>query len=404
MNQVTNRRSALCRFLVVAPVGRDGELVCALLNGSGYASESLSTIAEAEQVESSLLLGLILTDEALGCEGLDALRAIVAAQPDWSDLPVMLLTSGPVEPRYSAIATQVRMEIRSLILLDRPVRRELLLSAVQAAYTSRMKQLEVRDAAAKQSRTDEALRNSEKLAVAGRLAATMAHEVNNPLEALGNLLYLVEHCGTLEEAQSLGRLATTELGRISEIIDNTLRLHRAPAKATLTDIGELASSALALFRGKIRERHISDSLMAQKSYAFCSEGEIRQALVNLIGNALDAMADGGRLIVRVSTVTTNGGRYARITVADTGTGIRKEVRPSLFTQFFTTKGRLGTGLGLWLTRDIVHRNRGKLRFRSRVDSPSGTIFALYLPCTPPLDLVASGAHHPDGEQTEVEAA
>jgi CheY-like chemotaxis protein len=108
MNQVvTNRRSSPCRFLVVAPVGRDGELVCALLNGSGYASESVSTIAEAAQVESSLLLGLILTDEALAREGLDALRAIVAAQPDWSDLPVMLLTSGAIEPRYSAIASQV---------------------------------------------------------------------------------------------------------------------------------------------------------------------------------------------------------------------------------------------------------------------------------------------------------
>jgi signal transduction histidine kinase len=379
-------------------VGRDGELLCALLNASGFASESARTIAEAAQVESSFLLGLILTDEAVAGEGLDALRAIVAAQPDWSDLPVMLLTSGPIEPRYSAIASQIRMEIRSLILLDRPVRKELLLSAVQAAYTSRMKQLEVRDAAAKQSRSDEALRNSEKMAVAGRLAATMAHEVNNPLEALGNLLYLVENSGTLDEARSLGRMAASELRRISEIIDHTLRLHRAPAKATLTDIGELAYSAVALFRGKIREHHISDNLVAQKSYAYCSEGEIRQALVNLIGNAVDAMPDGGNLSVRVSTVTTNSVRYARITVADTGTGIRKEVRPNLFTQFFTTKGRLGTGLGLWLTRDIVHRNRGKLRFCSRVESPSGTVFAMYLPCTPPLDLVVSG------DRAKVEAA
>jgi signal transduction histidine kinase len=378
-------------------VGRDGELICALLNGAGYASEPVSAIAEAAQVESSSLLGLILTDEALAREGLDALRAIVAAQPDWSDLPVLLLTSGPIEPRYSAIASQVRIEVRSLILLDRPVRKELLLSAVQVAYTSRMKQLEVRDAAAKQSRSDEALRNSEKLAVAGRLAATMAHEVNNPLEALGNLLYLVENCGTLEEAQSFGRMATTELRRISEIIDNTLRLHRAPAKAALTDMGELASSALALFRGKIRERRIIERLIAHKVYAYCSEGEIRQGLVNLIGNAVDAMADGGSLNVRVSTVTTNGVCYARITIADTGSGIRREVRPNLFTQFFTTKGMRGTGLGLWLTRDIVHRNRGKLRFRSRVDSPSGTVFAIYLPCTPPLDLVVSGAHRPDGK-------
>src|SRR6202012_2383097 len=109
-----------------------------------------------------------------------------------------------------------------LFLLDRPVRKELLLSAAQVAATARVKQLEVRDAAERQVQSDEALRNTEKLAVAGRLAATMAHEVNNPLEALGNLLYLVVNCGTLEEAQSFGRMATTELRRISEIIDNTL--------------------------------------------------------------------------------------------------------------------------------------------------------------------------------------
>ena len=144
--------------------------------------------------------------------------------------PVMLLTSGPSEPRYAAIATQVRIEVPSLILLDRPVRKELLLSAVQVAYTSRLKQLQVRDAAARQTQNEEALRNSEKLAVAGRLAATMAHEVSNPLEAMGNLLYLVENCTSLEDAQTFGRMATQELKRISEIIDRTLRFHRSPPR------------------------------------------------------------------------------------------------------------------------------------------------------------------------------
>ena len=192
-------------IVVVAPIGRDGELICAFLKSSGFPCGTVETIAEAEEIESSLLFGLIVTDEALAGEGIDVLRRIVASQPEWSDLPVMLLTSGPSEPRYAAIATQVRMEIRSLILLDRPVRKELLLSAVQVAYTSRLKQLQVRDAAARQTQSDEALRNSEKLAVAGRLAATMAHEVSNPLDAMGNLLYLVENCTSLEDAQTFGR-------------------------------------------------------------------------------------------------------------------------------------------------------------------------------------------------------
>ncbi|HEY1964896.1 MAG TPA: ATP-binding protein [Acidobacteriaceae bacterium] len=382
------------RFLVVAPVGRDGDLLCAFLKNHGYAAECVAQIAGSSCVESTLLLGLIVTDEALASDGIDALRDLVQGQPEWSDLPVMLLTSGPAEPQYAAIASRARLEIRSLILLDRPVRKELLLSAVQVAFTARMKQLEVRDAAERQVHSDEALRNTEKLAAAGRLAATMAHEVNNPLEALGNLLFLVENSSNLDQAKSFAQLASHELGRISEIVQQTLRFHRAPAKPELIDLGELVTSAVALFRGKMLERHISEHVQARRTLAYCSAGEIRQALVNLIGNALDAMPNGGQLFVRITQVTHRGAHYARITVADTGSGIRKDIRENLFTQFFTTKGSRGTGLGLWLTRDIVQRNRGRLRYRSRTTSPSGTAFSIYLPSTAPLDLVQSPNMHP----------
>lgn len=401
---MTKERVRTCRFIAVAPLGRDGELICAFLRSFGFSCEAVQSVAEVEQEPSSLLFGLILTDEGLTGEGIEALRRIAAAQPDWSDLPIMLLTSGPNEPRYAAVASQVRMEIRSLILLDRPVRKELLLSAVQAAYTSRLKQLEVRDAAARQSQSDEALRNSEKLAVAGRLAATMAHEVSNPLEAMGNLLYLVENCMSLEDAQSYGRMATQELKRISDIIDRTLRFHRSPPKPALTDVSALATSALALFRRKILEQHIGESVIVQKCQAYCSEGEIRQGVVNLIGNAIDAMPDGGHLHLRVSPVSLHGSPYARLTVGDTGNGIRREIRSNLFTQFFTTKGSRGTGLGLWLTRDIVQRNGGKLRFRSRVESPSGTVFSIYLPSDPPMDLAHPNPRELDEQRTRVEAA
>jgi signal transduction histidine kinase len=375
-------------------VGRDGELLCAFLKNHGYAAECVAQIAGSSCVESTLLLGLIVTDEALASDGIDALRDLVQGQPEWSDLPVMLLTSGPAEPQYAAIASRARLEIRSLILLDRPVRKELLLSAVQVAFTARMKQLEVRDAAERQVHSDEALRNTEKLAAAGRLAATMAHEVNNPLEALGNLLFLVENSSNLDQAKSFAQLASHELGRISEIVQQTLRFHRAPAKPELIDLGELVTSAVALFRGKMLERHISEHVQARRTLAYCSAGEIRQALVNLIGNALDAMPNGGQLFVRITQVTHRGAHYARITVADTGSGIRKDIRENLFTQFFTTKGSRGTGLGLWLTRDIVQRNRGRLRYRSRTTSPSGTAFSIYLPSTAPLDLVQSPNMHP----------
>jgi signal transduction histidine kinase len=373
-------------FMVVAPVGRDGELISALLHSSGFPIERRNTIHEVEAADGASLLGLIVTDEALAGDGVASLRRVVAAQPEWSDLPVMLLTSGTIESRFAESASRVRMEIPSLFLLDRPVRKELLLSAVQVAFTSRLKQLEVRDAADRQSRTDEALRNTERLAMSGALAATMVHEVNNPLEAIGNLLYLVENSATLDEAQHFSGLAAQELSRISEIINQTLRYHRAPATPTFTDLAELASSALALFRGKLRDRHIDLGVDAPKTIVYCSAGEIRQAMVNLIGNALDAMPDGGVLQLRVSCVSVDGRRYGRVTIADSGSGIRAEIRPSLFTQFFTTKGSRGTGLGLWLTRDIVQRNQGRLHFRSRTTQPSGTVFSIYLPSIPAREI------------------
>jgi signal transduction histidine kinase len=391
--------------MVVAPVGRDGDLISSLLNSSGYAAECVSTIRAVENVDSAELLGLIITDEALAQDGFEALRIIVAAQPVWSDLPLLVLTSGTNIPRYGALASQVRVEFRSVFLLDRPVRKELLLSAVQVAYNSRLKQLEVRDALARQFKADEALRATEKLAVAGQLAATMAHEVNNPLEALTNLLFLVERSNTVEDARSFGKLAQHELARISEIVSQTLRFHRAPAKPAFTDMGELAASALALFQGKLNKCKITAHIDARETYAFCSSGEIRQAMVNLIGNALDAMPNGGKLYVRVSSCSRKDFHYARLTVADTGTGIRPEVQPHLYTQFFTTKGSGGTGLGLWLTRDVVLRNGGRLRFRTRTKPPTGTAFTIYLPSLPPLGLVRhASTQQRASEPATIEAA
>ena len=369
------------RFVVVAPLGRDGDLISGFLNGSGCPAQCVLNVREAEGLDCAMLLGLILTDEAMLRGGFEALKRILHSQPVWSDLPVILLTSSATEPACVALASQARMEVRSLILLDRPIRKEMLLSAIQVAANSRQKQLQIRDAAAKQFQSDEALRKSEHLAVAGRLVATLAHEVNNPLEALGNLLFLVENSSTLEEAHSFGQLAVKEFQRISEIVDHTLRFHRAPAKPAFTDVSELALSAVTLFRGKLRERQIRERVTAERAFAYCNEGEIRQALVNLIGNALDAMREGGILRVHVMPMSVRGVECARVTVADTGAGIRKDIRPQLFRQFFTTKGSSGTGLGLWLTRDIVERNGGKLRFRSRTESPSGTVFAIYLPAT-----------------------
>jgi signal transduction histidine kinase len=401
---VTELVANVPRFLVVAPLGRDGELICGLLNGAGYRSERVQEVRNVEGIDSALLLGLILTDEALLRGGIEALQKIIHAQPAWSELPSILLTSSASEPSYAMVASRARIEIQSLILLDRPVRKEMLLSAIQVAHNSRQKQLQIRDATAKQSQSDEALRRSEQLAVTGRMMATLAHEVNNPLEALGNLLFLVENSSSLDEAQSFGRLATKELQRISEIVDHTLRFHRAPAKPGFTDVSELAISAVTLFRGKLRERNIRERIKVERAFGYCSEGEIRQALVNLIGNSVDAMREGGNLRIHVKPVSINGVEHARLTVADTGAGIRKDIRQNLFKQFFTTKGSGGTGLGLWLTRDIIRRNGGKLRFRSRTEAPSGTVFTIYLPAVPDAQTSALRNERPQQREERVASA
>lgn len=391
-------------FVVVAPVGRDGDLICSLLRACGYDVQSLGSIREIDLTESAQIIGLILTDEALTKDGFAALRSIIHGQPSWSDLPVILLTSGPTEPRFAFYATRVRLEFRSVFLLDRPVRKEMLTSAVQVAYNSRQRQLEVRDAADRQFRSDETLRNTEKLATAGKLAATLAHEINNPLEALHNLLFLVENSATIDEAKSFGKSAVQELERIQQIVDLTLRLHRAPSTPSLNDVSEIAASALMLFRARLRARQIVEDADMKKVVAYCSAGEIRQALVNLIGNSIDAMPDGGTLSVRASTVSFDGRSYARLTIGDTGGGIPAEIRSNLFTQFFTTKGSRGTGLGLWLTQDIVQRNHGRLKFRSRTSAPSGTVFSIYLPARPPTESSAPVDRDSKQRPSKLEAA
>lgn len=388
---MTENSSAGRRFLVIAPIGPDATSICRLLKASGFLAERLTSLQRVERIPTTQLLGLVLTDEALAKGGIDALRRIVQAQPSWSNIPVLLLSATADEPKAYSASLQVLGEIHSLVFLDHPLRRMPFLSAAQAASRARRQQIEMRDAAELQAKSNAALRNSEKLAATGRLVATIAHEVNNPLAALGNLLYLVEISNSLQEAQSFGRLASHELGRISEIIDHTLNFNRTSTQPAFTDLAELAASALSLFRGKMKERNITANIASEQARAFCSPGEIRQALVNLIGNAIDAMPIGGCLWVRVARTKINQGDFARITIADNGSGIPCDIRPSLFTQFFTTKGSRGTGLGLWLTRDIVQRNSGKLHLRSRTASPSGTSFVIYLPATPTAQQLARTA-------------
>lgn len=236
----------------------------------------------------------------------------------------------------------------------------------------------------KQKKAEHALIRSEKLAVVGRLAASIAHEINNPLEAVTNLQYLAEGSQSIDEAREYLRLAGIELRRVAAITSQTLRFHKQGTQPQDVLTEDLLSSVLTVFQGKIANLKVQifERYRAHRPVC-CFEGEIRQVLSNLLNNALDAIGGSkGKLFLRTSLSTRSGDgeRGVVITVADTGGGMANDTLAKLFEAFFTTKGTIGTGLGLWISKEIVDRHRGTLRVRSsQVPGASGTIFRLFLP-------------------------
>lgn len=231
---------------------------------------------------------------------------------------------------------------------------------------------------------EQALMQSEKLAAVGRLASSIAHEINNPLESVTNLLYLARTNQNLDEIHDYLDVAEREVQRVSVIANQTLRFHKQSTKPTRLNSQSLLADALAIYQGRLVNSAIRVSMRRRAAESItCFEGEIRQVLANLIGNAVDAMgANGGRLLLRSRDAThwPTDRKGLVITVADTGSGIPPEVREKIFDAFFTTKGEGGTGLGLWVSNEIVARHKGSFRLRSRRSAgSSGTVFTLFLP-------------------------
>jgi signal transduction histidine kinase len=398
------------RVLVVAPTGRDGVLVCNLL-GSNDITCFLSTTPEMACVEFDSGAGaLIMAEEALTLPAISLWAARIAEQPSWSDFPLILLTASGEVNEESRRRMRVREPLGNVVLLERPVRPETFVSTVQAALRSRGRQYQMRDLIDKNHAAEEAIRRSEKLAVAGRLAASISHEINNPLASVTNLLYLIGTSSSLQEAKKHEVIATKELARISEIVTQTLRFYREPSKPTLVRLPEVVDSALILYQSKLTYAEI----VIEKDFRKCSPivgmaGEIRQVILNLIGNALDASSQGGRLKIRVSNALehSNGARPGvRLTVADTGSGISPAMRRTLFEPFVSTKGDTGTGLGLWISSEIVRRHNGKIQVRSSTLSQSSwTVFSVFLPLIQTLGnrTLATGSMTLDGKSKEAQS-
>jgi signal transduction histidine kinase len=226
----------------------------------------------------------------------------------------------------------------------------------------------------------------------GQLASSIAHEINNPLESITNLLYLMRKSDAMDEVQDYARMAQEELSRVTEITLQTLRFHRQQSKAAEMDMAELLRTVMTLYTGRLLVRDVRIEMkLIESPLVLCLEGEIRQVVNNLVRNALDAMSSGGRLLIRLRPQTSwrNGRRGIRLTVADTGEGISPKIMAHLFEPFQTTKELTGTGLGLWVSKGIVEKHGGCLVTRTRRGTGHGTVFTMWLPVDAGLNLVAA---------------
>ncbi len=235
-------------------------------------------------------------------------------------------------------------------------------------------------------RTEQALRRSEQLAAAGRLAASIAHEINNPLEAVTNLLFLVKMDEALQEpSKGLLEVADRELQRLSHITSRSLKFYRQRTAPSLTPMTEIIESVLFFHETELKLRSIDlQRRYRNASPVLCFTGELQQVLTNLISNALEAIPEKGRMYVRVQPATGRDGRSGvAMTVADRGTGMDRNTMGRLFHPFVTTKGESGTGLGLWVSKGILDKHHGTIRVRSR--KGEGTVFRMFLPLDTTID-------------------
>jgi PAS domain S-box-containing protein len=233
-------------------------------------------------------------------------------------------------------------------------------------------------------RTEEAMLRAEKLAVAGRLAASVAHEINNPLEAVTNLLYLITLSETLDGAQAHAQRALDELLRVSLITQSTLKFHRQPGAPKITMLSEIVDGVAALFRPRLIAADIALKLDVVSEVAItCMPSEAQQIFANLMANAIEAMPRRGQLTVRLRTSRDwrNGvSEGMRVTFRDSGVGMDRATMQRIFEPFFTTKPETGTGLGMWVVHQLVERHGGHIRMWSTPRyGASGTAVSIFLP-------------------------
>lgn len=228
-------------------------------------------------------------------------------------------------------------------------------------------------------RLEKQLIQSEKLAATGRMAATVAHEINNPLDAVLNLLYLAHKSGSLAEVRSFVSVAERELEHVAQIARQALGYYRDDGKPTPVAVQELIENILAVYQGKLTSAGIAtECKFDDHPPLWGSRTELLQIFSNIVANAIDAMPQGGVLRIQTKRLLQPDG--VEIQFTDSGVGIRKDELAKVFEAFFTTKGNMGTGIGLWVVKQLIEKRGGRVNLISKTDTPArGTTVSIFLP-------------------------
>jgi signal transduction histidine kinase len=281
------------------------------------------------------------------------------------------------EGRWEGNLVQFTKDGREVVVASRQV---LQLNGESACHAI----LEISRDITAQLQAEDALRKAEKLAAMGRVAGMIAHEINNPLDAIMNAFYLLQNHASLDDdARVYTKIAEEELSRVVHITRQSLSFYRESKEAVRVLITDILNDILSL-QSRLLQRN---GIVIEKDYrsdgpVLGFPGEFKQVFLNLIGNAIQAMPEGGRLRIRVSEALEHGRQRhgIRVLICDTGSGIRPEDAKQLFEPFFTTKSTKGTGLGLWISKGIVQKYEGVIRFRSmRLLHGNITAFSVFIP-------------------------